>query len=100
MNWRRIIPKFIWKKPGVSIAIIFQLCVMAGLIAYLYLVPYGSIPTGTFQLFITIYTFICVLLCYIQFTTSISPQNSRDLESLVVLVLFQVIKLVLPIKWT
>ena len=93
MNWRRIIPKLIWKKPGVSISIIFQLCVMAGLIVFLYCAPYGSINNKDFQTFIPIYCFICVLQCYIQFTTSFSPQNSRDLESLVVLVIFQVLKL-------
>lgn len=99
MNWKRIISKLICKKPGVLISIIFQLCVMAGLFAFFYVASYGSIiKNKTFQTFITIYTFICVLLCYIQFTTSISPRNSRDLEALVVLVLFQV-ELVLPINY-
>ena len=84
--------------PGVRISIIiFQLCLMALIIALLFLAQYGSFNNSTFQTFVTIYTFICVFLCYIQFTTTISPENSRDLEALVVLVLFQVTKF-LPFK--
>ena len=93
-----MIPKIICRRPGVHISTILQLGVMSGIVSLLYLSPYGSIQDKTYQTFLTQYNFICILLCYIQFNTSISPKNSRDLESLMVLVLFQVFSLIIPVQ--
>ena len=87
MNLKRLL-----RKLGVRISVIFQLTIMSGLIAVLYKAPFDSFGHSTFQTFLTIYTFISFFLCYIQFTTSISPENSRDLENVIVLVLLQVIQ--------
>ena len=84
--------KKLFRKLGVRISVIFHLTVMAGLIAVLYTAPFDSFGDSTFQTFLTIYTFISVFFCYMQLTTSIRPENSRDLENIVVLVLLQVIK--------
>ena len=90
MSSKRIIPKFMTcKKPAVIISIIFQLSIIAGIGTLIYLAPYDNLRE-TNQTFITIYSFVCVLVCYIQFNTSIIPEDSRDLESLIFLVLFQV----------
>ena len=79
MNLKKRISKLPWKL-GVRISIILQLFLMAGLLCLLYSAPFESFINNTFQMFLAIYTFISVLLCYIQFTTSIKPENSRDLE--------------------
>ena len=98
MNWKGIIPKFmVCKRPAVVISIIFQLIVMGGLVTVLFLASHSDLKDKTEQTFITIYTFICVLLCYVQFNTSIIPEDSKDLEDLIVLVLFQVSRFY-PIK--
>ena len=76
-----------------TISVIYHLTVLVVLIALLYTAPFNSFGDSTFQTFLTIYTFISVFLCYIQFSTSITPENSRDLENVLVLVLLQVIKL-------
>ena len=97
MNWRLLF-SIIFRKPAARISLLLQLVVMAFLVVILYTHSFESLNNRTFQTFITLYLTLTVFMCYIQCVTSIRPEDSRDLENVVVLAILQVVKSTLPLK--